>query len=474
MTARMENDRLAPKWEAALACGFLLLVVASKLAVLDTPYYWDEILWIRFTHDLAARPLWQVLPGLHEGFPFGNRLPGLFLPMAALFKLTGPSIVVAHAAILCFAFAGVWFTHRLASLWFGPVAGVLAALFLFLSAPYFAQSAMFLADLPAAATAVTTVYFGVRRRFAPYWACASYLVLLKEPVVSVVCALAAWAFLLKARASVGAALADAARYAAPVLLVALYYGWQWLATGYPLAHYTYGFEPFAPGLDAALDQLPRVHRWLLVEQGRWVFSLLILAGLTRRSFRRVELLLIALIVLGAGYCYALLYFLPRYLLPVAPFFFIAGAGALVALVRSKPLALAAGALLVGLLVAHLEARPGHGNREWDMGYLRVVRIHQEAAAFLEREFPDASVEAGFPLISVLSRPELGYVRQPLRVFHDAAGTAEPDLIVAGSPGLTDPLAAAAERRGLERVRRFGDGDLAVTIYAGGSRPTVRP
>jgi hypothetical protein len=101
-----------------------------------------------------------------------------------------------------------------------------------------------------------------------------------------------------------------------------------------------------------------------------------------------------------------------------------------------------------------------------MGYLRVVRIHQEAAAFLEREFPDASVRAGFPLAAILSRPQLGYVRQPLRVIHDAAGTAEPDLIVAGSPGSTDPLATAAERRALELVRRFGEGDLAVTIYAG--------
>ena len=68
-----------------------------------------------------------------------------------------------------------------------------------------------------------------------------------------VCALAAWAFLMKARDSLGAAIADAARYAAPVLLVALYYLWQYLATGYPLAHYGYEFAPFAPGLGAAMD-----------------------------------------------------------------------------------------------------------------------------------------------------------------------------------------------------------------------------
>jgi hypothetical protein len=46
---------------------------------------------------------------------------------------------------------------------------------------------------------------------------------------------------------------------------------------------------------------------------------------------------------------------------------------------------------------------------------------------------------------------------------DAGGRS--DLVVAGYPGGVDPLAVEAERRGLERLRQFGEGDLRVTVYA---------
>ena len=191
------------------------------------------------------------------------------------------------------------------------------------------------------------------------------------------------------------------------------------------------------------------------------------AGLFRRGFReRSQPLLIALIVLGAGYCYALLYFLPRYVLPVAPFIYLASAGALVALVRSTGWVFAGGALLVGLQVAHIDERPGRGNREWDLGYLRAVAIHREAAAFVERELPDASIAAGFPMGAVLARPELGYVRHPRKIVGlDRDAIVATDAIVSGVPGGTDPLVAAALDAGFLRMRRFGEGDLAVTVYA---------
>jgi len=453
--------------EASIFAALLVLVLVAKAPVLATPFYWDETLWISFAHHLAVRPLWQVFPGLHERFLFGNRLPGLFLPMAAVFKVTGPSIVVAHALAAAFAFVGVYFTYRLASLLFGRVAGVLAALFLLFNATYFAQSAMFLADLPAAALAVTAVYFAVRRRFPLYWASSLYLVFLKEPVVAVPCALAAWAFVVRVRTSPRDAVLDAARYAAPVPVIAGYYVWQWYATGEAFVHYDYPFDPFASDLAAVLAQLPRVHGWLLVEQGRWVFAVLVLAAFGRRDFRRREVLLLVLLVCAAGYSYALLYFLPRYLLPTAPFLAVLAAGAVVTLLPDRRFQLAAGALLVVWLLTRLEPRVPFGNREMDMGYLRVVAMHREACRFVERELPGRSVRAGFPLSASLSRPELGYVERRVAVLpglRNASGPA--DLVVAGFPGAIDPLEADAERRGLERLRRFGEDDARVTVYAG--------
>src|SRR6185295_16718811 len=100
----------SPRLDAAVLASIALLAAALKGPVLATPYYWDETLWIGFAHALATRPLWEVLPGLHPLFLFGNRPPGLFLPMAAIFKLSGPSIWLSHAFTLCFAIAGAFFT----------------------------------------------------------------------------------------------------------------------------------------------------------------------------------------------------------------------------------------------------------------------------------------------------------------------------------------------------------------------------
>lgn len=455
--------------DAAVLVGLLLLVALTKLPLLGTPYYWDETLWIGFAHRLARLELWRVLPGLHEPFEFGNRPPGLFLPMATLFKLTGFSIWLSHLVILAFAFVGVWYSYRLASLWYGRLAGAFAALFLFLNATYFAQSAMFLADLPVAALAVTTIYYGVQRRFRRYWLSTVCLLSLKEPAMAVVGALAAWAFLTRLR-SPAVALREAARYGGPLAVAGLYYLWQWHVTGYAFAHYTYEFEPFRWDLGAAREQLPLVHRWLLVEQGRWVFSVVILAALARPAFRRrKELLLLALVLLGAGYAYAFLYFLPRYILPVAPLFYVVSAGALMALVRGAVPRLIGGTLLVVMLAGRLEEQPPKGNLEWNMGYLRIVRVHQEASGFIEREFSEATVWTEFPFAAILSRPELGYVRDPMVVAplpHGSIDARPPaDLIVVGEPSTTDPLERYARRQGLARLGHFGAGEVYVTVYS---------
>jgi hypothetical protein len=145
--------------------ALLALVFAAKLPTMSTPYYWDETLWIGWAHRLAGMPLWSVLPGLHEpSTMFANRAPGLFALMAALFKLTGPSIWLSHFAITCLAYVGVYYTYRLGALLYGATAGVLAALFLFFNGMYFAQAGMFLADVPVTACGVACVFHAVQRR----------------------------------------------------------------------------------------------------------------------------------------------------------------------------------------------------------------------------------------------------------------------------------------------------------------------
>src|SRR6185369_8443302 len=112
-----------------------------------------------------------------------------------------------------------------------------------------------------------------------------------------------------------------------------------------------------------------------------------------------ELLLFAAIAVLAGYSYSFLYFLPRYLLPVAPYLFVAAAGALVGLVRWRAARLAIAAALIVLAVARRADGPRGGTREWSMGYLTVVRTYAETCAYVENELGDVRAAAPWPIVT---------------------------------------------------------------------------
>jgi len=445
--------------------GFLLfaLVLLCKLPVLDTPYLWDEVLWIGFAHRLTDMDLWRVLPGFHPAFSFGNRPPGLFLSAAGLFQVFGSSIWLSHLLIAGFSFLGVYFTYRLGHLLYGFRAGLLACLCLFFNGIYFAQSAMFLSDLPVAALGVTTIYFALRKKYIPYLISTLYLLSLKETALAIEVSLLAYLWLTERPSK------EWLRYSVPLVAIAAYYAWQKLATGHLFVHYTYEFEPFRLSLSAALEQLPRVNRWLLWMQFRWIFTILIAAALlSKPAFRRhKELLLFSMILVSSGYSFAFLYYLPRYLLPVAPYFFIVAAGALVHLIRGRRLQLLVGVSALALLSYAVLGNDRVGTREWNMGYLDVVRIHKAMCQYVEAEFPDVPILAAFPLSSYLSRPELGYVSRPLRVvtvqgLQRAQEDGPVNLVVYASPGtnLEDHVAA----RGLRLIERFEEEGIRAELY----------
>ncbi len=138
------------------------IVLIGKVSVLATPYHWDEVVWIRLAHRLSQMHLWEVLPGLHPALEFRGRPPGLFLTTAGLFQVFGTSIWLSHFLVVCFALLGVWSAYLLGRFLHGSWVGILAAVWLFFDSLYFAQSAMFLADLPVTALGAATVYLALR------------------------------------------------------------------------------------------------------------------------------------------------------------------------------------------------------------------------------------------------------------------------------------------------------------------------
>src|ERR1051325_5050203 len=163
---------------------FAALVFFAKLSILNVPLYWDEMGWAHQAHWLSGVNLARALPGLRAADAFWGHPPALHLTLASLAKVFGYSIVLAHLIAICFAFIGVWFTFLLGRLLYDAKTGFFAALLLFLSPIYFAQSGMFLADMPVAALGVASVYFALRRKFWAYVVSATYMVFIKETSIA--------------------------------------------------------------------------------------------------------------------------------------------------------------------------------------------------------------------------------------------------------------------------------------------------
>ena len=107
--------------------------------------------------------------------------------------------------------------------------------------------------------------------------------------------------------------------------------------------------------------------------------------------------------------------LPRYLLPVVPLFYLAG----IAILRRLPnftarLLLAATACC--FVAAWFINPPYPFPFEDNLAYSDFIRLHQEAALYLETEPAGQRILTAWPATDELTNPSLGYVRSPLRVI----------------------------------------------------------
>ena len=106
--------------------------------------------------------------------------------------------------------------------------------------------------------------------------------------------------------------------------------------------------------------------------------------------------------------------LTRYLLPMYPLVLLL---ALMAMYRRVPYWQGLAVLSAAAFVAALFINPPYGFAPEDnLSYARVIRMDMDGIAQLKRRYPDSVVLTAWPLSDDLTRPELGYVRQPWEVF----------------------------------------------------------
>jgi ribosomal protein S18 acetylase RimI-like enzyme len=423
---------------ASPAFAMVLLAVTAilvKLPTLDTPAYWDEMGWLRQAHELSEGNLLRAIPGFRAAGAFWGHPPGLHLILAALGKVFGVSVSSAHALIVVFAAVGVCATFLLARNWYGTRTAWLAALFLLLSPVYFAQSGMFLADVPVTALGVLATYFLVKDRYVPYVACASCMVLLKETAIALVIALLLYRFVVL-NPFRQARLRDVARYSVPLAVIGSFILLQKATTGDFFFIYDFDVELFQLTPALAWHHFGSITRWIFIDQYRFIFTALIVLNLlVNGNARRRELWLFGFVVVLSGYSFSVLYYLPRYLLPILPLFYILAAASLFDLARRPGLQLIAACVALGMMSWSLMSQPLDANGETSPRYLEIVAMHEAAIDRLVRERPNARVLTTWPHTEELRRPLLGYVQQQIdaKEFRTDSDLRDGELILVSQP-----------------------------------------
>ncbi len=430
----MRLKRLLNPWpDAPLPLWMIFPVIfaalyITHLALLRLPYYWDEAgYYIPAAWDFFRTGSLIPISTLTNAHP---PLPSIYL--ALWWKTSGFLPEVTREAVLvvaALALLGVW---RLATLLTG-VASVAfwIALLTGLYPIWFAQSSLAHADIFAAACSIWGMVYALPERgrrpvVAALWFSAA--VLCKETAIAIPLTLAAMTFydsLRHARPARYRLWREAAWLTAPVLPLAAWYGYHYAKTGFLFGNpqfLRYNAEStFAPVRILAAFGHRIVHLTMHMNLFVPVFialAALLLApkpdaeghdraNLAPFAQRRIWALLLVNTVLFSCLGGALL---TRYLLPMYPLVLLL---AVITLYRRVPYWQSVALLSAAAFIAGLFLNPPYGFAPEDnLAYARVVRMDMDAIAQLNRRYQGAPVLTAWPVSDQLTRPELGYVKEP--------------------------------------------------------------
>ena len=405
---------------------------ATHFTLLRLPYYWDEAgYYIPAAWDFFRTGSLIPSTTLSNAHP---PLPSIYL--ALWWKASDFLPEVTREAVLLVASLGLLGVWKLVLRIHGSVAvafwtTVLTALYPI----WFAQSTLAHADIFAAACTLWGLVYALPERNRNPRAAAAWFTaaaLSKETAIAVPLTLA----VLYALQAIGCRpparlrlIRESAWLASCVVPLAAWYAWHRLKTGFLLGnpdflrynaeatltpvrvlaafahrvlHLTAHMNMFVPVLltAAALMLKPR-----LDAEGHER------AGIAPGVRRRILVLLVVNAALFSVLGGALLC---RYLLPMYPLVLVL---AISTFYRRVPWWHALAALSAAAFVAGIFVNPPYGFAPEDnLAYAHVIRLHQAGVVQLLKRYPGATVLSAWPMTDDLSKPELGWVKQPWDVF----------------------------------------------------------
>jgi 4-amino-4-deoxy-L-arabinose transferase-like glycosyltransferase len=428
---------LVPRMDAPFPLWMVFPVIFASLYVshfslLRLPYYWDEAgYYIPAAWDFFRTGSLIPITTISNAHP---PLPSAYL--ALWWKLSGFHPEVTREAVLMiasFALLAVWrLAHRVAGS--GQVAFwtvVLTALY----PVWFAQSTLAQADIFAAAFCLWGLVYALPDRdrrpgVAALWFTAA--VLSKETAIVIPVTLAIIALVdgfRSSREECKRRLIDAAWFAACVIPLIAWYGWHFAKTGYVFGNPAFLKYNAQANIEPARFLAAFGHRLLHLtsHMNMFVPSLLTIAALMlsprldgegheRPRISTAVMWRISALLLANAVFFSILggALLTRYLLPMYPLVLLV---AVSTFSRRVPYWQALASFSALAFTAGLFINPPYRFAPEDnLEYARVIRLHMAGIAQLNKRYPASTVLSAWPVTDELTKPELGYVKTPYRVY----------------------------------------------------------
>jgi hypothetical protein len=400
----------------------LVFVVVFLLhtPLLSLPFFWDEAgFYVPAAYDLAHSHTLVPTTTLDTGHP---PLPAAYL--ALWFTLSGWKPVVARMAMLllaAFALTNVFLlARRLAGTGVAVATTVATAVYPI----FFVQSSLAHADLMAAAFTLWGIRLYVEDRVWPGQLAFCLAVLSKETAIITPLAFALWEILQPGARNIHSRLQRTAIALIPIVPLL-----GWLAYHHHITGRFFGGADFYQyNVTQALSPL----RFLLaLGQRIWqLFGTMNMLALTAATAvamffppvkdpagERVRIaipvqLQFALIMLAHLIAFSLLggALLTRYLLPAYPLVIMIGMSTLHR--RITRWEWPAAVMVIVFVMALFFDPPYRFAPEDNLTYKNFIELHDKAAKFLEEHEQNTIILTAWPATDELSKPYLGYVRQP--------------------------------------------------------------
>jgi 4-amino-4-deoxy-L-arabinose transferase-like glycosyltransferase len=427
------------------------------LPLLRLPYFWDEAgYYIPAAYDLFTGG--HVVP---QSVPSNAHPPLLSVYLAVWWKLSAFKPAVTRIAMLLLAALSLEAVFRLARMLTNARVAVAVVACTAVYPVWFAQSSLAHADVPAATFALWGLFFYFRSLVVRTQEDGGPILLSKEQVGlerrhsnrNALIAAVLFTF---------AALSKETVVIIPLILAGYDIGEGWprtrslrheqvfrplllvlslvpLAAWFIYHHHRTGFffgnpEFFAYNVSGALTA-PRVvlslavrlwqtlgymNLWLLALATFWVMRYPPLQESDGSERKRIALVVqyrIAAILAGNVVAFSLVggAALARYLLPAYPLVILIGISTLRRRLREWTWAVLL--IAAGFVLALFSNPFGYIPPEDNLSYRNYVILHKEAADYLQQRDPHARVLTAWTATDELTKPFLGYVREPMPVIH---------------------------------------------------------